>query len=242
MNCDELREFYELYALGVADEPERGEIRAHLNRGCEVCMGGIKRANEMTALLAGTAPAAAPPPRLRRRILASVGVEKSRFAWTMAWAAAAVLFLVAAVYFSGRERQFAEEAQRLQEQLRAQTVDLAHLNEVVSMVNGPDTIMTTFGEKLPAKGKVYANPRGILLMASNLPPAPAGKMYEMWVIPKGAKPQPAGMFQSSSDGTAMYMIHRPVASGDTVAVTMEIAAGVDAPTSPILIVAPLPSL
>jgi len=239
MNCDELREFYELYALGVADEPERGEIREHLHRGCEVCMGGVKRANEMTAFLAGTSPAAAPPARLRRRILASVGVERSRFGWTLAWAAAAVLSLVAAVYFSGRERQFADEARQLQDQLRIQTVELAHLNEVVSMISGPDTVMTSFGDKQPAKGKIYANPRGILLMASNLPPAPPGKMYEMWVIPKGARPQAAGMFQSAANGTAMHMIHRPVAAGDTVAVTMEAAAGVDAPTSPILIVAPL---
>ena len=42
MNCDQLREHYELYALGIAEEPERGEIRAHLNRGCEVCGGGRK--------------------------------------------------------------------------------------------------------------------------------------------------------------------------------------------------------
>jgi len=67
-------------------------------------------------------------------------------------------------------------------------------------------------------------------------------MYEMWVIPKGAKPQPAGMFQPDTDGTALHMIHWSVAPGDTVAVTMEVAAGVDAPTSTPLIVAPLPGL
>lgn len=205
-------------------------------------MSGVKRSLEMSALLGGTAPGAVPPKRLRRRILASVGFQQNNFGWSLFWAAAAVLSLVAAVYFSGRERQFAEDALRLQDQLRSQTVELARLNEVVSMVSGPDTVVTSFGEKQPAKGKVYANPRGILLMASNLAPAPAGKMYEMWVIPKGAKPQPAGMFQASADGTAMHLIHRTVAAGDTVAVTMEIAAGVDAPTSQILIVAPLPGL
>lgn len=242
MNCDELREFYALYALGLAEEPERAEIRTHLDRGCEVCMGGVRRSRELAALLSGAAPDSAPPARLRRRILASVGFERNNFGWTLGWAAVAVLSMVAAVYFSGRERQFADDAQHLERQLRAQTVELARLNEVVSMISGPDTVVTSFGQKQPAKGKVYANPRGILLIASNLPPAPQGKLYEMWVIPKGAAPQPAGMFQSLSDGTAMHLIHRAVASGDTVAVTMEIAAGVNAPTSPILIVAPLPGL
>ena len=44
MNCNELREYYELFAIGVAEEPERSEIRAHLNRKCEVCMAGVKKA------------------------------------------------------------------------------------------------------------------------------------------------------------------------------------------------------
>ena len=75
MNCDQLREHYELYALGIAEEPERGEIRDHLNRGCEVCGAGVKRALETTALLGASAPTAQPSPQLRRRILASVGLE-----------------------------------------------------------------------------------------------------------------------------------------------------------------------
>ncbi len=62
MNCNELREHYELYAIGVAEEPERSEIRVHLNRQCEVCMEGMRRARETAALLGG----AATPAALRR--------------------------------------------------------------------------------------------------------------------------------------------------------------------------------
>jgi hypothetical protein len=51
MNCSELRDHYELYALGLAEDPEREEIRAHLDRACEVCMAEMKRARELTALL-----------------------------------------------------------------------------------------------------------------------------------------------------------------------------------------------
>ena len=57
MNCEQLREHYDLYALDIAEEPERGEIRAHLNRGCEVCMSGVKQALETAALLGASAPA-----------------------------------------------------------------------------------------------------------------------------------------------------------------------------------------
>ena len=78
MNCNELRDYYELYAIGVAEEPERGEIRAHLDRQCEVCMEGMRRAREAAALLGGTAAPAAPSPRLRRRILAATGERTAR--------------------------------------------------------------------------------------------------------------------------------------------------------------------
>src|SRR5581483_2275420 len=221
MNCEELRDYYEMYALGVAEEPERDEIRTHLNRGCEVCMNGVKRAIEMAALLGGTAPAMVPPARLRRRILASVGFEQRGFGLAPFFAAATVMCM-AAVYFFGRERESIAEIGRLQKQLGTQTAEVAHLNEVLALVNGPDTVETSFGEKKPAKGKIFASPRGVLLMASNLSPAPSGKMYEMWVIPKGATiPQPAGMFQSGSDGTAMHMMMRSMNPDDTVAVTLE---------------------
>ena len=79
---------------------------------------------------------------------------------------------------------------------------------------------------------------GVLLIATNLPPAPAGKAYEMWIIPKGAKPVPAGMFQSQADGTAMHVQRGPVdVNGVTIAVTLEDEAGAAQPTSAILFAA-----
>ncbi len=242
MNHEELRDRYELYALGVADEAERNEIRTHLDRGCEVCMAEMKRAREMAALLGGTAAPAAPSPRLRRRILASVGFEQRRFGWAPFLAAAAALALFAAVYFSGREGEFAREATALREQIGRQNIDLTRLNEAFAILNGPDTTVVSFGagQTQPPKGKVFVNPsQGVVMIASNLPPAPNGKAYQMWVIPQGGKPIPAGMFQSASDGTAMHVQRGAVDRNVTVAVTLEDEAGAAQPTSTPLIVAPL---
>jgi anti-sigma-K factor RskA len=244
MKCEDLQDYYELYALGVADEPEKSEIRQHLNRECEVCVAGMKKARTITAVLGGTAMAATPSPKLRRRILASVGVEEKGFGWAPFLAAAAVLSLCAAVYFGGREREFAEMATRLRDQLGQQTVELHRLNEAFAIVNGPETTMTSFGagQPQPPKGRVFVNPsQGVLLMASNLPPAPAGKVYEMWVIPKGGKPRRAGEFRSQSDGTAIHVYRGTVDVSGTgaVAVTMENEGGANEPTMPIVAVAAL---
>jgi hypothetical protein len=245
MNCTELQDQYELYALGLADEPQRSEIRAHLDRGCEVCMSGIKRSREIAALLGGTSAPAAPSPKLRRRILASVGVEDRRFGWAPFLAGSTIMCLAAAFYFGGREWDFSRQVLVLREQSRDQIIELTRLNEAFAILNGADTTVTSFGEKQPTpKGKLFVSPnRGLLLIASNLPPAPAGKAYELWFLPKakGAPPVRAGMFQPESDGTVMHMEHGAVDMANTaaVAVTMEVEAGVDAPTGALVIVAPL---
>jgi hypothetical protein len=244
MNCEELHDHYELYAMGVAGEPEKSEIRDHLNRGCEDCMAGMKRARSIASFLGGMAPSMAPSSKLRRRILASVGVEQRRFGWAPFLALATALSLFAAFYFSGRERDFANTATSLRDQLGQQRTEITRLNEAFAILNGPETTATSFGAgKLsPPKGRVFMNPsQGVLLIASNLPPAPAGKKYEMWVIPKGGKPVPAGLFQSESDGTAMHIQRGTLDLRATaaVAVTMEDEAGALEPTSPTLIVAAL---
>ena len=242
MTCDELRDEYELYALGMADDPEKAELREHLHRGCTTCTYGVRSARELSAALAGMAPAANPPARLRKRILASVGVEQRGWGWAPLWAAACALSLAGAFYFYGREQDTTRALARLQEQGRQQSIELARLNEALALLNQPETRQVTFGQG--PKGRVFVNPSvGVLLIASNLPPAPAGKIYEMWVIPKAkdAKPVPAGLFQSEQDGTAMYLRKGAVdmASTAAFAVTLEPAGGVPQPTSQPLIVAAL---
>jgi len=245
MNCPELRDHYELYALGLAENPERDEIRAHLDRGCEVCMPAMKHARELVALLGGSSASAAPSPKLRRRILASAGVEQRAFGWAPLLAGAAAMFLAAAIYFGGREWDFSRQVVRLTAESRAQIIELTRLNEEMQLMTGADTTVTSFGEKKPVpKGRLYYNPsKGALLIASNLPQAPAGKAYELWLIPKakGASPVRGEMFQSQGDGTVLQMIPGPIDATTTaaIAVTLENEAGVDAPTTTPVIVAPL---
>jgi hypothetical protein len=241
MSCEELREHYALYALDIAEDPERSEIRAHVNRGCEVCMAGVKRALETTALIGVTAPTAQPSPKLRRRILASVGGNAGGFSWAPVFALAALLLLAAAYFFASNGRR-TEEA--LRAVTRAQSAQILRLTEAFAILSGPRTEEVSFGgpQPRPPQGKVFLNAtRGVLLVASNLPPTASDKIYEMWIIPKGAKPVAAGLFQSQDDGSALHV--RPgsvdLAATSAVAVTVENQAGADQPTSRPLIVAPL---
>ena len=175
-----------------------------------------------------------------------MGVRERHYGWPTAWAAAALLCLSAAVYFSGRERQYAEESLHLRRQLGEQTTELHRLREAFVILGASGTAEVSFGNGLPTQpiGRIFVNPtRGVMMTASHLPPAPAGRLYEMWIIPKGGAPRPAGLFQSRDDDTAVQFGPGAVdiAATAAVAVTLENEAGAPQPTSQPLIIAPLPA-
>ena len=228
MTCEELRDDYELYAMGLLDEPSRTEIRAHLESGCATCTAGMKVAREILSGLAAAVPLVDPPRRLRARVLASVGTVQRN--WAPVWLALAAGLVIGAFLFGYRTQQMDRE--------------MAVLHEMLGILNEPEARQVTFGEGVPKppRGRVFVHPnRGVLLLASNLPRAPEGKIYEMWVIPKAGNPVPAGLFQSSTEGTAIHLHRGGVDLGATgaVAVTLEPAGGVPAPTTQPLIVAKL---
>jgi anti-sigma-K factor RskA len=247
MTCKELAGEYDLYALGVLEDPELSELREHLDRNCEVCAPAVRKAARYLTELSTLAPAAEPPKRLRARVLASVGVEpKFRWTWMQTWAAVAASAILGVFWFTHtrdeRVRNIAfQDALR---QVRQSESESARLKEVLALLNAPETIVrvSSEGATRPPQGKVFLNPsRGVLLLASNLPPAPEGKTYEMWVIPTGGKPVPAGLFQTEPNGVGLNLFKGPIDITTTgaVAVTLEAAEGAPQPTSQPIIVASL---
>jgi anti-sigma-K factor RskA len=247
MNCEELAEQYELYALGVLEEPERVELRAHLARNCEVCTREVRRAASRVSALGTLAPDVAPPENLRHRVLASVGiVPKFGWNWMQTWATVAACVILGLLWLGHVRRERIRDAafQEAMQQIRQSETENARLKEVMALLNAPETIVrvSSEGAAQPPQGKVFLNPdRGVLLLASNLPPAPEGRIYEMWVIPAGGKPVPAGLFQTESNGSAVHLQKGAVdvSSIGAIAVTLEAAGGAAQPTSQPIIVAPI---
>ncbi len=245
MNCEELRDMYELYAIGVLEDPEKSEIDEHLARNCEKCLEGMRLARQTNAALFTVIPMVEPHSRLRKKVLASVGLERTGWGWMSAWVSAVTVgLMVATLYLSLQDRRNAGELAIARAEMHAMGMELTRVQAVMSFLNAPDTILVNAGKgiPLPPKARVFLNKnQGVLLMASNLPAAPAGKIYEMWVIPKGGAPKPAGLFQSDAQGNATHI--QPgaldVASTAVVAVTLEPEAGSQTPTMPIILSAGL---
>src|SRR5260370_579317 len=93
MNCAELKDLFELHALGVLDPEESAQVEQHLASGCPECREAMQTALALNAMLLAQAPEVSPPARLKRRVLASVGVQRSGWGWTAAIAAAGMLVI-----------------------------------------------------------------------------------------------------------------------------------------------------
>jgi anti-sigma-K factor RskA len=245
--CQEFSELYELYAMGVLEAEDKSEMEEHLGTRCPVCSDGIKRATSLVSLLATMPDQVQPPARLRRRVLASVGIEKSNWGWIAAFAAVSVASIIALVWLNSKNRQREVALAEARAEIRRTAADLASAQSALQFLNEPETKQVVFGQgqRQPLRGRVLLSAqRGVLLIASNLPPAPSGKLYELWVISKRGVPQPAGLFQSNLQGYALYLRGGllDLATTGAIAVTLEPASGSNAPTTTPLVVAPVVGL
>jgi anti-sigma-K factor RskA len=233
------------YALGALDGPELGEFERHLAGGCPTCEEILRESGEVLVEVARAEPPRVPPPAVKEALLGRVAADGSRAArrtragwwrWGLATAAAAVVVafftgMFVAARYEARLGQMAREVAALHQRLAA-------TENMVALLSDPSTRVIALrgaGPSPDAVGRlVWHEARGGQLFVSNLPPAPAGKAYELWTI-SGGQPSPAGVFQVDASGQASHPLApsgRPV---DVFAVTLEPAAGVPAPTGPIVL-------
>ena len=228
MTCDELRQDYTSYALGIADEPERSEIASHLARHCPTCVPGVASAMATVTAMSGAVKLSEPPAYLKRRVMASVEKEPSR--WRLGailpWAITAMVSVaLISIGLTGRR----------------ETGDTGKLQQGLSILNDPATRDVTFGEtEKRSKGRVFVSPgKGVVFIGASLPSLDVGKTFELWVIPAKGNPVPAGLFQSQADETAVFVRPGPVENAAAIAVTVEPAVGSAQPTTTPFIVTKL---
>ena len=193
MTCEDLRDSYELYSLGLLEGEEKREVEAHLGRNCAVCQKYLQDALGVNALMLSQVHEVVPPSRLRRRVMSSVGRERAGWIWVAAVAAACSLIVT--LWLSLEKRTSDRELTNARLTLQQTVAERDRLEQAFTFLNQPETRQVKFraGPAVPPRGNFFLNPRmGVLLIASNLPALPAGKTYEMWVIPKGGRATSGG--------------------------------------------------
>lgn len=249
------------YVLGALDAVERQAFEAHL-RTCAVCTEEVRSLQPVADSLARAVPQHTPRPELRARVLSSVTgsgpvaprVDPSPRARALGWlplAAAIVVAVGLGAYAlqlqdrissletrvnSAEARAAAAERESISARRVAGDAELAY-----AILAAPDAVKIDLAGKgtgAAATGRaMWSRARGMVFTATNLPAAPPDKIYQVWVI-TGTTPRSAGLLttDTSGRGAAVFQTPADIPTPETVAVTLEAAGGVSAPTSPPVLV------
>jgi len=222
------------YVLGSLDPEERRAFESHL-AGCAECAQEVASLRPVVGVLATAVPQVTPRAELRERILsgaaagaaADARIHDRKAPAALTWlplAAAIIIAVGAGIYAMRLQRQIGELRARF-DQAQATTAVLA----------APDLARIDLqGQQVAPDARaraLWSRSRGLVFTAANLPPAPAGKAYQVWVVTAQA-PISAGLLtpDPSGAGTQFYMTPADIAPPVAVAVTLEPAGGVPAPT------------
>jgi anti-sigma-K factor RskA len=240
-----------VYAVGALDGDDLAQFEAHLAEGCQRCEAIVRDSREALARMALAATPAVPPPGVRAALQARVDAAMRRpdralrrgwLSWGVATAAVVALavMLASGVVAARYERQLgqmAREVARERARLQAEETALRSQVEALELLRDPATRLVDLRSPSGADAVarvIWNDKAGGQIIVSRLPPAPEGKAYELWALGAGA-PRSAGVFQVDSEGRAAQRVEPAGEAPKGFAVTLEPAAGVPAPTGPIVL-------
>jgi anti-sigma-K factor RskA len=226
MERAEIHELSAAYALDALEGKDLEAFEEHLAH-CAECRENVATFQRVASELAYDVEAPEPPAGLRGRILDQAAAERPRVVslprrrWAFPVAAtAAVAAGVAAIALAFWAADLSQQVDDLEaQQHRANEALIALIDPSAShfALEGADGVLVVDDESGAGK-----------LVISGLASAPSEKTYEAWVI-EGNQAVPAGLFSGGDDQTVVPLA-TPVPEGAIVAVTVEQAGGVDAPT------------
>jgi anti-sigma factor RsiW len=252
----------ELLALGALSENEAEALQAHLS-ACEACSARLAEARGHASLLAFAVNQERPAGTIKAELMARVRANRqaeemnvwpSRIhpqehnkppkeptsGW-LTWVLAAAALLLALVSFalSWQNRNLAARLQQQRKVTESSIREREQIEKLVGMLASPDTMtvkLAGIGEMPKASGLVKFNSKAglILYQAIDLPDLPAGKSYQMWLVPINGAPISAGLLGPGGRPFGnMWMAELPAnVEAKAFAVTVEPAGGTDQPTGP----------
>ena len=151
--------------------------------------------------------------------------------------------LALAGYLGNQNQRLNELLNNDKGQIAQLSAEAAHAQEVLDTLTSPEAKQVTLTEGKgapPPTGRTsYLADKGALVfVGNNLKPIPAGKTYELWVIPADGKaPIPAGLFRPDDHGSASVVLPKlpEGVPAKAFGVTIENAEGSATPTMPIVL-------
>jgi anti-sigma-K factor RskA len=210
------------YVLGAMGTQERADFESHLAT-CATCQEDVDELRPAAEALPMASPPMLPPASLKDRIMTEVEREAALLAQAGG----------AADRQPARKRRFGSLGLWRLAPVAAALLIVGAL--IGSQLGGgtKDVQFDRAGATLKIDGDQAT------LVAENLPAPPAGRVYEVWVLPEGAKtPKPTdALFVPRGDGSAEAAIPGDASDLAKVMVTDEPRGGSDTPTGELLMAA-----
>jgi anti-sigma-K factor RskA len=256
-----------LYAVGALPTAESESLERHLAE-CVSCREELRGFTEAATQIAMAVEIVQPAASLRAQLLerlrqepvqnpdrerasqsALLGAQrfpredKPRRVWFWVPAFAAAVLVLAFALVWKQDRGVLRDNRELASRLQTNDDALRRANDLIHTLTAQDAervALTAAGAKPQPEGKaVYsARQHSLVLLAGNLNPLPAHKIYELWLLPAtGANPVPAGTFKPDAHGSAALVLSQFGAgiAAKGFAVTIENEPGASTPTMPIVL-------
>ena len=221
MDCQEVLELLDAYALGAADKTEADGLERHV-ADCIRCWDELNKAQRAAALVALSIPLKEAPERLGRRILSAAQREKGggrgqpagrgfgerlRLGWPAAAGALGLAGLAAlafAAFLQVEMNDLRDDKSDLARQVEAAGHQLDDQQQILAVMSSSDTKqapMSAVSSESSAWG-VYSWSPGSgkgFIVCHDLPPLEQGEVYQAWISTE-ERPLSAGTFVASNGG------------------------------------------
>ena len=232
MTAHEIHALSGAYALDALDDLERARFETHL-AACAECRAEVSSLQDAAATLSSMSEVA-PSAALREKILTDIkGVRplppvvarleaRRPRRWANLVAAAAVLGVVGGGFAVWQ--QLDDPSSQTQHTGADQIIAASDVTTVTKSI-GRGATATLY--RSPSLGKAA-------LRTSNLPAAPAGKVYQLWLQDARGHMTSAGLL--TGDGRRPVVLAGDADQAKAAGITVEPAGGSETPTLPVLVV------
>jgi anti-sigma factor ChrR (cupin superfamily) len=222
MQCEQVSDLVDAFALGALDEPERDAVARHLE-GCADCRAHLEQAERLVASLAVATPLRRAPETLHSRLLTAIATGPDSAAiqnpadhehpspvtvttlpraskqparrpwrvWPAGAAAAAVVLIAGAGGWIAALQMQVISLQNKSHVLEQGMSDVQGQHSALQLLAsiGSSSVPMWPADSTAAQGTVIWNSmrEECSVLASDLPPAPAGESYHVWLLGDGSR-------------------------------------------------------
>jgi len=244
MDCEQIKELLDAYALGAAEEHEATALEEHM-ADCVRCWSSLNEAQRTAASLAFSTALQQAPDSLRRRIIAeaeraespgAVGLmERLRGLWPIgagALAAAVTAVLAFALFLQVEVSDLRDENDELAAGIESVDEALEQQRQLMAVLAAPDVQQVSLEPTDPASAATVSyywsgSTRAGALFCNDLPPLREGQTFQVWLTTEDGI-YAIGSFQSW-DGVGQHYLNledvpaRPLAIGVSIEDTPDAA-------------------